>query len=135
MVATDSIEQHRVMAFLGKVVPMDWDSDNSNLVSRRILVTKDSVNGKTLGSLQLRKSYGINITRINRAGVELLATPDLVLQLGDRIMVVGDREDVRHVADIFGNELRKLDLPNLMHIFFGIFLVSCLALSLLLFLA
>lgn len=93
-----------------------------HLISRRIVVTRTACNGKQLSSFDVRHRYHATITRINRAGVELLATPDLVLQLGDRIMVVGDREDVRQVADIFGNELRKLDLPNLMPIFFGIFL-------------
>lgn len=95
---------------------------SQHLISRRIVVTRTACNGKRLSSFDVRHRYHATITRINRAGVELLATPDLVLQLGDRIMVVGDREDVRHVADIFGNELRKLDLPNLMPIFFGIFL-------------
>ena len=95
---------------------------SNHLISRRIVVTRTECNGKRLSSFDVRHRYHATITRINRAGVELLATPDLVLQLGDRIMVVGDREDVRHVADIFGNELRKLDLPNLMPIFFGIFL-------------
>ena len=95
---------------------------SQHLISRRIVVTRTACNGKRLSSFDVRPRYHSTITRINRAGVELLATPDLVLQLGDRIMVVGDREDVRHVADIFGNELRKLDLPNLMPIFFGIFL-------------
>ena len=95
---------------------------SQHLISRRIVVTRTACNGKRLSSFDVRHRYHSTITRINRAGVELLATPDLVLQLGDRIMVVGDREDVRQVADIFGNELRKLDLPNLMPIFFGIFL-------------
>ena len=95
---------------------------SQHLISRRIVVTRTACNGKRLSSFDVRHRYHATITRINRAGVELLATPDLVLQLGDRIMVVGDRDDVRHVADIFGNELRKLDLPNLMPIFFGIFL-------------
>ena len=94
----------------------------NHLISRRIVVTRTRCNGKRLSSFDVRHRYHATITRINRAGVELLATPDLVLQLGDRLMVVGDREDVRHVADIFGNELKRLDLPNLMPIFFGIFL-------------
>ena len=94
----------------------------NHLISRRIVVTRIRCNGKRLSSFDVRHRYHATITRINRAGVELLATPDLVLQLGDRLMVVGDREDVRHVADIFGNELKRLDLPNLMPIFFGIFL-------------
>jgi putative transport protein len=95
---------------------------DKHLISRRIVVTRTRCNGKRLSSFDVRHRYHATITRINRAGVELLATPDLVLQLGDRLMVVGDREDVRHVADIFGNELKRLDLPNLMPIFFGIFL-------------
>ena len=95
---------------------------SNHLISRRVVVTRTECNGKRLSTFDVRHRYHATITRINRAGVELLATPDFVLQLGDRIMVVGDREDVRHVADIFGNELKRLDLPNLMPIFFGIFL-------------
>lgn len=95
---------------------------SNHLISRRVVVTRTECNGKRLSTFDVRHRYHANITRINRAGVELLATPDFVLQLGDRIMVVGDRDDVRHVADIFGNELKRLDLPNLMPIFFGIFL-------------
>ena len=95
---------------------------SNHLISRRVVVTRKECNGKRLSTFDVRHRYHANITRINRAGVELLATPDFVLQLGDRIMVVGDRDDVRHVADIFGNELKRLDLPNLMPIFFGIFL-------------
>ena len=95
---------------------------SNHLISRRVVVTRTECNGKRLSSFDVRHRYHATITRINRAGVELLATPDLVLQLGDRIMVVGDKEDVRQVADIFGNELKRLDLPNLMPIFFGIFL-------------
>lgn len=95
---------------------------SAHLISRRIVVTRKECNGKRLSSFDVRNRYHATITRINRAGVELLATPNFVLQLGDRIMVVGDRDDVSHVADIFGNELKRLDLPNLMPIFFGIFL-------------
>ena len=95
---------------------------SNHLISRRIVVTRTECNGKRLSTFDVRHRYHATITRINRAGVELLATPDFILQLGDRIMVVGDRDDVRHVADLFGNELKRLDLPNLMPIFFGIFL-------------
>ena len=95
---------------------------SNHLISRRIVVTRTECNGKRLSSFDVRHRYHATITRINRAGVELLATPDFILQLGDRIMVVGDRDEVRQVADIFGNELKRLDLPNLMPIFFGIFL-------------
>ena len=95
---------------------------SDHLISRRVVVTRTECNGKRLSTFDVRHRYHATITRINRAGVELLATPDFVLQLGDRIMVVGDRDDVRHVADIFGNELKRLALPNLMPIFFGIFM-------------
>ena len=92
----------------------------SGLVSRRIVLTKEQWNGKKIGSLAIRKHYHVNITRVIRAGINLLATPDLVLQLGDRIIVVGDEEDVSKVADIFGNELKRLDIPNLLPIFLGV---------------
>jgi putative transport protein len=95
---------------------------SNHLISRRVVVTRKECNGKRLSTFDVRHRYHATITRINRAGVELLATSDFVLQLGDRIMVVGDKDDVRQVADIFGNELKRLDLPNLMPIFFGIFL-------------
>ena len=95
---------------------------SNHLISRRVVVTRTECNGKRLSTFDVRHRYHATITRINRAGVELLATSDFILQLGDRIMVVGDRDDVRNVADIFGNELKRLDLPNLMPIFFGIFL-------------
>ena len=109
---------------LGEVIDHGFHTRerSAHLISRRVVVTRTECNGKRLSFFDIRHRYHATITRINRAGVELLATPDLVLQLGDRIMVVGDREDVRQVADIFGNELRRLDLPNLMPIFFGIFL-------------
>ena len=92
----------------------------SGLVSRRIVLTKEQWNGKKIGSLAIRKHYHVNITRVIRAGINLLATPDLVLQLGDRIIIVGDEEDVAKVADIFGNELKRLDIPNLLPIFLGV---------------
>ncbi|MDD4921056.1 MAG: putative transporter [Bacteroidales bacterium] len=119
-VATESAERSRVLTLIGKEVEMDWDSNNGNLVSRRILVTQDGVNGKTLGSLQLRKTYGINITRINRAGVDFLATPSVVLQMGDRVMVVGREESIKNVEKVLGNSLKRLDHPNLGPIFIGI---------------
>lgn len=113
-----------VLNALGKVTHYGFRGRerSDHLISRRVVVTRTECNGKRLSTFDVRHRYHATITRINRAGVELLATPDFVLQLGDRIMVVGDRDDVRHVADIFGNELKRLDLPNLMPIFFGIFM-------------
>ena len=94
----------------------------SNLVSRKIVVTRPEWNGKQIRTLGVNNQYHVTITRINRAGINLIATSDLRLQLGDRITVVGDNDDVRRVTDLFGDELKKLDVPNLIPIFFGILL-------------
>lgn len=112
------------LRLLGQVREYSFQSkeQSTHLVSRRIAVTKPECNGKRISSFDIRNRYHATITRINRAGVELLATPELVLQLGDRLVVVGDKDDVQRVADTFGNELKRLDLPNLLPIFVGIFL-------------
>lgn len=100
---------------------IDWNSiDNSQLVSRRIIVTRDKINGVKLGSLRLRNSYGINITRMNRAGVEILPSPNLTLQIGDRLTVVGEAASIEHVSKILGNEIKRLKTPNLIAMFVGI---------------
>ncbi|GAB6010208.1 putative transporter [Dysgonomonas reticulitermitis] len=100
---------------------IDWNHiDNSQLVSRRIVVTQSKINGEKLGSLKLRNNYGINITRINRAGIDLLASPDLMLQMGDKLTVVGEKASIDNVAKILGNEEKHLDRPNLIAIFSGI---------------
>lgn len=100
---------------------VDWNHiDNSHLVSRNILVTKGKVNGVKLGALRLRNLYGINITRIDRAGIDLLASPDLSLQIGDKLTVVGEKASIDNVAKILGNELKRLKNPNLIAIFLGI---------------
>lgn len=116
-------DQHVVptVELLGPIQEREMEPRSaSSLVSRRIVLTKEQWNGKKIGSLAIRKHYNVNITRVIRAGIDLLATPDLVLQLGDRIIIVGAQEDVTKVADIFGNELKRLDIPNLMPIFLGI---------------
>lgn len=94
----------------------------SDLVSRKIVVTKPEWNGKQVRHLGISDKYHVTITRVTRAGIDLIATSDLHLQLGDRIRVVGDKEDVQKVADIFGNEMKKLDVPNLLPVFLGIVL-------------
>ena len=101
---------------------IDWNSIDSQLVSRHILVTKPELNGVKLGSLRLRNSYGINITRVNRAGIDLLASPSLRLQLGDRLTIVGESKAIDNVGKILGNEAKMLNNPNLFMIFFGIVL-------------
>ncbi|WP_165021847.1 putative transporter [Dysgonomonas sp. ZJ279] len=100
---------------------IDWNHiDNSQLVSRRIIVTRGKVNGVKLGTLKLRNIYGINITRINRAGIDLLPSPHLSLQIGDRITVVGEAASINNVAKILGDEVKRLKEPNLIAIFIGI---------------
>ena len=92
----------------------------AHLISRNIVVTKPELNGKRIGDLNVRATYHVSITRIRRAGVELLATRDLYLQLGDRIKVVGDERAVNKVESLFGNSTQRLDMPNLISIFMGI---------------
>ncbi|WP_300692665.1 putative transporter [uncultured Bacteroides sp.] len=111
-----------VTAFIGKEVQMDWEKQDMPMISRRILVTKPEINGKKLGSLHFRGMYGVNVTRINRSGMDLFADPNLVLQVGDRVMVVGQQDAVERVANVLGNQLKRLDTPNIVTIFVGIFL-------------
>ncbi len=110
------------LRLLGSVKNYSFSSkeNSDHLISRRIAVTRPECNGKRISSFNLRSQYHATITRVNRAGIDLLATPELVLQLGDRLIVVGDKADVQRVAETFGNELKRLDLPNLLPVFFGI---------------
>lgn len=99
---------------------IDWNAIDSQLISRRIAVTRNRVNGAKLGSLRLRNLYGINITRVNRAGIDLLASPDLRLQIGDRLTIVGEANSVNTVGKILGDEIKRLKNPNLLAVFIGI---------------
>ncbi len=114
--------------FLGPVVHKDWegaeedDPNHSHVVSRRIVVTQSAYNGKKLGELRLRMGFKLNVTRVMRAGVELLASPNLRLQLGDRLTVVGKEEDINRLAARLGNSVKRLNEPNLITMFIGIFL-------------
>ena len=99
---------------------IDWNAIDSQLISRRIAVTRNRVNGVKLGSLRLRNLYGINITRVNRAGIDLLASPDLRLQIGDRLTIVGEANSVNTVGKILGDEIKRLNNPNLFAVFIGI---------------
>ncbi len=101
---------------------IDWNKIDSSLTSRQIVVSRPEINGKKLGSLRLRNNYGINITRVMRSGVRLLATPGLVLQLGDVLTVVGKKPQIEKVEKVVGNHLIKLKDPNLAAIFIGIVL-------------
>ncbi len=101
---------------------IDWNAIDSQLVSQRIIVTRPEINGKKLGSLRLRNHYGINISRVYRSGVQLLATPELILQMGDRLTVVGEAAAVHNVEKVLGNAMKSLKEPNLITIFIGIVL-------------
>ncbi len=98
---------------------IDWNAIDSDLVSQAILITKPEINGRKLGSLRLREHYGVNISRVNRGGLQLLATPELRLLLGDRIIVVGHREALKNVEKEVGNAVKMLDEPNLITVFLG----------------
>ena len=101
---------------------IDWNKIDSQLVAQKILVTRPEINGKKLSSLRLRNNYGINISRVYRSGVELLATPDLILQMGDRLTVVGEAANIHRVEKILGNAVKSLNEPNLIAVFIGIVL-------------
>ena len=111
-----------ITAFIGREIQVDWEKQDMPMVSRRILVTKSEINGKKLGSMHFRSMYGVNVTRVNRSGMDLFADPNLVLQVGDRVMVVGQQDAVERVAGVLGNQLKRLDTPNIVTIFVGIFL-------------
>ncbi len=105
---------------VGHVIEMDWEQVQSKVVSRRILVTQSKYNGVTLGALRLHTAYSLNCTRVNRAGVDLLASAALRLQVGDRLVVVGDPNDIERLSVRLGNSMKRLNQPNLITIFVGI---------------
>lgn len=117
-------EDERTMLLLGEptTIPEDGKDETMHLISKHVVVTKSKLNGKRIGDLNIRAAYHITITRIRRAGIELLATPDLILQLGDRLTIVGKKNAVEKVAEVFGNKTKRLDSPNLASLFFGILL-------------
>ena len=118
------LQSKPTIMLLGKPTEIITDEKNKEvtLVNRSIVVTKPKLNGRRIGDLKVRAAYHITITRIRRAGIELLATPDLILQLGDRLTVVGEAEAVEKVAQVFGNSTKRLDAPNIAPIFIGILL-------------
>ena len=101
---------------------VDWNALDSKLISQRILITRPEINGRHLGSLQLRNRYGVNVSRVKRAGIQLVATPDLTLRMGDRVTVVGEAESISKVAEELGNVVKQLEEPNMVTIFIGIVL-------------
>ncbi|MDE6327774.1 MAG: putative transporter [Duncaniella sp.] len=113
----DEMKFHGVV---GHQIDMDWEEVQSTVLSRRIVVTQSKYNGVSLGSLRLHTAYSLNCTRVNRAGVDLLASPSLRLQIGDRLVVVGDPNDIERLATRLGNSMKRLNQPNLITIFVGI---------------
>lgn len=111
-----------IIAFIGPVINIDWKKQDEPMVSKRILVTRSAINGKTLGQMHFSSAYGVNVTRVTRQGMDLFASPSLSLQVGDRIMVVGPEDAVNRVAAVMGNSIKRLDAPNIATIFVGIFI-------------
>lgn len=109
-----------ITVFFGKQIDMQWEQLDSKLISRRILITKPELNGKMLSQLKIRNNFGASITRVNRSGVDLVATPQLQLQMGDRVTIVGSELAVSHAEKVLGNSMKRLDHPNLIPIFLGI---------------
>ena len=111
-----------ITAFIGPEIQVNWSKQDVPLVSRRILVTQSNMNGKRLGQLHFSSIYGVNVTRVNRSGMDIFASPDLTLQVGDRVTVVGPQDAIDRVASLMGNSMKRLDHPNIVTIFVGIFL-------------
>ena len=111
-----------IIAFIGPKIEVDWEKQDTPMVSRRILITQPKMNGKQLGEFHFSSIYGVNVTRVNRSGMDIFASRNLTLQVGDRVMVVGPQDAVERVANLMGNSLKRLDHPNIVTIFVGIFL-------------
>lgn len=109
-----------ITVFFGKQIDMQWEQLDKKLISRRILITKPELNGKMLSQLKIRNNFGASITRVNRSGVDLVATPQLQLQMGDRVTIVGSELAVSHAEKVLGNSMKRLNHPNLIPIFLGI---------------
>ena len=114
-------DMEAITAFVGEPLSFDWKDSEKQMVSRTLIITHSKINGKTIGSLRLRSTLGVNITRVNRAGIDLLGTPDLVLQVGDKVIIVGEQVATERVEKMLGNTLKRLNEPHLITIFIGIF--------------
>ena len=115
-------DSEAIIAFIGPEIEVDWKKQDEPMVSKRILVTRPSMNGKTLGRMHFSSVYGVNVTRVTRQGMDLFANNSLSLQVGDRIMVVGPEDAVNRVASVMGNSIKRLDAPNIATIFVGVML-------------
>lgn len=123
LVISVEASKEAVTAFFGEEIQVseeEWKDMDSQMASRKIIVTKHNINGKTLGELKVRSVFGLNVTRVTRAGIDLMASPDLELQVGDRVRVVGDEKNIESLAKALGNSSKQLSSPNLLAIFLGI---------------
>jgi putative transport protein len=124
-VSTTPKNREAIIAFIGSEINRrqeEWELLDTYLVSRLILITRSNINGKSIRQLNIRNSFGINIIRVNRSGVDLMAAPELQLQVGDSVTVVGDENAIKSVEQVLGNQMKRLNEPNLIPIFIGIFL-------------
>ena len=120
LVVCSEADAEAIIAFIGPEIEVEWEKQDQPMVSKRILVTRSSINGKTLGGLHLSRVHGVNVTRVTRQGMDIFASASLHLRVGDRIMVVGPEDAVNRVSDMMGNSIRRLDAPNIATIFIGI---------------
>ncbi|MEE3385071.1 MAG: putative transporter [Prevotella sp.] len=120
LVVCSEADAEAIIAFIGPEIKVNWEKQDQPMVSKRILVTRPSINGKTLGGLHLSRVHGVNVTRVTRQGMDIFASASLHLRVGDRIMVVGPEDAVNRVSDMMGNSIRRLDAPNIATIFIGI---------------
>ena len=113
-------EKEAVTAFIGSETEENWDISDNKFVSRRIVITQNRINGKTLSSLRLRSAFDVNVTRVNRSGIDMLATPGITLQIGDSLTAVGEISALQKVENLLGNTMKKLKEPHIFTIFIGI---------------
>jgi len=115
-------EREAITAIIGKETEEDWKASESRFVSRRIAITQDKMNGRTLGSLNLRSAFGVNVTRVTRSGIDILADRNLALQIGDSLTVVGEMPAIKKAEQLLGNTLKRLNEPHIFTIFVGLLL-------------
>ena len=122
LVVCAEADAEAIQAFIGPEIDMPWVEDESNqpLVSKRIIVTNSSMNGKTLGKMHFSSVYGVTVTRISRQGMDVFASRNYRFQVGDKILVVGPEDNVNRISELMGNSVKRLDTPNIATIFIGI---------------
>lgn len=122
LVVCAAVDAEAIQAFIGPEIEKPWEEDQSDqpLISKRIVITNPSMNGKELGKMHFSSVYGVTVTRISRQGMDLFASRNYCFQVGDKILVVGPTDNVNRIADLMGNSVKRLDTPNIATIFIGI---------------